>query len=308
MHMQRLSRMQSPASPLGGGRHSLIWRLLQRPWDLNIVSFHDQTIFLYVNFVGKIIQSFELHSSVILPLSFIDGKRIQRGFRVHPETFRLWDGICSPCLGQGLAESTSSKVACMISPASVILCSGNTRSNDPSRIVVEACTKPSIYMQSKFCDPSPAVSANAHVITDAVGIQLLLACIQEIRKRFAILGSHTGPKEPCFLSTSFMLVCYFFPMLIPLHFLHNINRLQKRWIPAFKEQSLWWFRSIFRPDRDICFPEYGFFAHTGSEMDLCTPLCANMSPIQFKLLQLWVVFKVQLYGFGQNAKMMKTSR
>ena len=34
---------------------------------------------------------------------------------------------------------------------------------------------------------------------------LLLACIQEIRKRFAILGSHTGPKEPC-LSTFFMLV------------------------------------------------------------------------------------------------------
>ena len=71
-------------------------------------------------------------------------------------------------------------------------------------------------------------------------------------------------------------------------FLHNIRRLQNSRIPAFKEQSLWWFRSIFRPDygpdRDIYFPDYGFFAHTGSEMDLRTPLCANMSPIQFKLL------------------------
>ena len=35
---------------------------------------------------------------------------------------------------------------------------------------------------------------------------------------------------------------------------------------------------------DIYLPDHGFFAHTGSAMDLCTQLCANMSPIHFKLL------------------------
>ena len=58
------------------------------------------------------------------------------------------------------------------------------------------------------------------------GIQLLLACIQEIRKRFAILGQHTGLKNhvwACHASCCFLL-----PMLIPLHFLHNKRIIQKK--------------------------------------------------------------------------------
>ena len=240
MHIQRLSRMQSPASSLGGVRHLLIWRLLQLPWGFNIVSFRDQTMFLLV--------TVRLLSRLSSFLATASGSR-----EVSSRNLWSWDGICSHCRGQGAPLP----LACIISPASVtgIWCFGNTRFNYPSRIAVEACTNPSMYTPSKRCDSSQAVSANAHVIADAVARERYAAasaCIQEIRKTLCHpLIAHRSVRtmfEHVFHARC--QCCYLFPMLIPLHFLHNKRRLPKSWIPAFKEQSLWWFRSIFRPDGD----------------------------------------------------------
>ena len=88
--------------------------------------------------------------------------------------------------------STSSKVgACMISPASIILCSCNTRFNDP-RIPAKLWmrrTKLSTYTQSKLCYSSPAVSAYAHVIADAVAREVSSCFLRAFKKPENVLPS-----------------------------------------------------------------------------------------------------------------------
>jgi hypothetical protein len=71
----------------------------------------------------------------------------------------------------------------MISKVAVFSFSGNTRFNDPSRILFEAWTKPSRYMPFKSWNASGEGCTHAHEITDAEAREVS-SCFLRISKRF----------------------------------------------------------------------------------------------------------------------------
>ena len=102
-----------------------------------------------------------------------------------------------------------------------------------------------MYKPSQLCDSSPAVSANAHVITDAVAREVPSCYLcafkrsKNVLPHDAILGildptQVQENKKNHFEHVFPARCCRLFPMLIQLNFLHNIKWLQKSWIWHWK--------------------------------------------------------------------------
>ena len=87
----------------------------------------------------------------------------------------------------------------MIWPASFVWFFGNTRFNNPSWIAEGACTKLSIYTPFKSCDSSlvcvSALSANAHIITDAVAKEVSSCFLHAFKRSKNVL-----PSQHCWVS------------------------------------------------------------------------------------------------------------
>ena len=173
----------------------------------------------------------------------------------------------------------------MISPASVIWFSGNKHFNDTRRTAVEECTKASIYTPSKFCDLSSAVSANAHVITDAVAREVSSGFFRAFKRSYNVLPSldHTQFWKNHVWARLLMPVA-----VVSFQYCFRFNSCTS-W-EDFKIGEFLHSKSNHYDDFSQCqtwnrhlFLDYGFFANTGSEMDLHLQLCSNKSPIQFKL-------------------------
>ena len=126
-------RMQSQTSPLGGGRHLLTWRLLQLPWDLNIWSFRDQTMFLLVQWLSR------LSSFLDNPPAFHYWRQGGPERSIQKLFDRWMEYVVIAWAREHLFNSRWYDFA---SICTVILWSGNTRFHEPSQIAVEACTNP----------------------------------------------------------------------------------------------------------------------------------------------------------------------
>ena len=97
-------------------------------------------------------------------------------------------GIVTGWNMQSLPGSTSSKITRIFWPSSAIWFSCNTRFNaNPSRIAVDACTKPT----------SPALIAHAYVITDEVAREVF-SCFLRAHKRFENVSSVGSSKRNMF--------------------------------------------------------------------------------------------------------------
>ena len=148
----------------------------------------------------------------------------------------------------------------------------------PAEFAVEECTKPTIYMQSKLCDSSPELSAIAHVITDSVVRELSSCSLHAFKRSKNVLPSldHTQVWK------SHVWACLSCLLLLSLSIADSASlsaqhkKTSKSWIPSFKGQSLWWFLSIFGPDRDIYFPDYDSLLTLGWKWIFachCVPTC-----------------------------------
>ena len=117
------------------------------------------------------------------------------------------------------------------------------------------------------------------------GVQLLLECIQEICKRFAILGQHTDPKETC-SSASFMLVavvslqCWF-----RLTFCTTKEFFKKAWFEQnllIGSATLWWCQTLYRhlSSQIWIFAQIGRVLGPGSKLDFFAPQLNNFCNYQ----------------------------
>ena len=124
-----------------------------------------------------------------------------------------------------------------MSPSSVIQfpdSTPSTRFNDPAESCLRRVQSPQHTLLQILGLESAAVSAHAINITDAVArvCQLLLACIQEVRKCLDSLEQHRGTNH-LFLRSSITIVGageafhHLFLMLAPLHHLPNIKSQKK---------------------------------------------------------------------------------
>ena len=127
-------------------------------------------------FCDERFDSARARSAIIYPLSFVRSERIQRGF-------------FKECLDRGVTHVVLAGAGLHLLKgrfhdfaASVSCFSGKTRFNDPSRISVEACTKPSRITQFECWLSSGVVSAHAHEITIADAREVSSCCLRESKK------------------------------------------------------------------------------------------------------------------------------
>ena len=100
------------------------------------------------------------------------------------------------------------------------------------------------------------------------GLQLLLARIQEFRKRLAIFKANKCPEKPCLcLSSTFARMIYFGSCRFRLAPCQHENKFsEKGWSWAeFRLQNIKYCGC--RPDIDIYVPQYCVFADAGLDSD-----------------------------------------